>query len=78
MFCQRSPYPALLLGWAIGFFGGSWIAWSDGLKPLHTIVIGGQGVSIYVGLLALAANIVVAVSANAVLRIAILWRSARV
>jgi solute:Na+ symporter, SSS family len=53
--------PALLLGWAVGFFGGSWIAWSDGLKPLHTISIGGATASVYVGLLALTANILVAV-----------------
>ncbi len=22
--------PALLLGWAVGLFGGCWVAWSDG------------------------------------------------
>ena len=59
--------PALLLGWAAGFCGGSYLAWSDGLKPLHTVVIGGTSYAIYVGLLALAANICVAVVANAVL-----------
>ena len=31
--------PALLVGWAVGFVGGT-IAWSDGLKPLHTIAFG--------------------------------------
>ena len=52
--------PALLAGWAVGFFGGSYLAWSDGLKPLHTLVIGGSSYTVYVGVLALAANLVVA------------------
>ncbi len=52
--------PGLLAGWAVGFFGGTFVAWSDGLKPLHTLVLGGTSYTVYVGLLALAANIVVA------------------
>jgi SSS family solute:Na+ symporter len=31
---------ALLTGWAIGFFGGSYLAWIDGLKPLHPVTFG--------------------------------------
>ena len=56
--------PALLAGWAVGFFGGSWIVWQDGLKPLHALSFGGSTVTIYAGLLALAANILVAVVVN--------------
>ncbi|MGF6233511.1 Na+/proline symporter [Inquilinus ginsengisoli] len=56
--------PALLAGWAVGFFGGSWIVWQDGLKPLHALSFGGSTVTVYAGLLALAANIVVAVVVN--------------
>jgi SSS family solute:Na+ symporter len=56
--------PALLAGWAVGFFGGSWIVWQDGLKPLHALSFGGSTVTVYAGLLALAANIVVAVAVN--------------
>ena len=59
--------PALLLGWAVGFFGGTYLAWSDGLKPLHTLVFGGVSYTMYVGLLALAANVVVAVVASLVM-----------
>jgi solute:Na+ symporter, SSS family len=59
--------PALLLGWLAGFLGGTWLAWSDGLKPLHTLVFGSTSFSLYVGLLALAINIAVAVVANAIL-----------
>jgi SSS family solute:Na+ symporter len=58
--------PALLAGWAVGFFGGSWIVWTDGLKPLHPLTFGGTTVTVYAGLLALAANIVVAVAVNLV------------
>ncbi len=59
--------PALLLGWATGFFGGSAVVWMDGLKPIHTLVIGGAHYTIYVGLLALAANVAVASAASALL-----------
>jgi SSS family solute:Na+ symporter len=51
---------ALLTGWAVGFFGGSFVAWTDGLKPLHTIHYDGANYTFYVGVLALAVNIVVA------------------
>ena len=59
---------ALLAGWAVGLAGGSWLAWSDGLKPLHGIDFGDAKVAIYTGLLALALNIVVAVVVNLVLK----------
>jgi SSS family solute:Na+ symporter len=52
---------ALLSGWAIGIIGGSWLAFSDGVKPIHTLIIGGDKYTLYTGLLALAANILVAV-----------------
>lgn len=59
---------ALLTGWAVGLAGGSWLAWSDGLKPLHGIDFGAGKVAIYTGVLALALNIVVAVAVNLVLK----------
>src|SRR6202000_3111183 len=31
----------LLLGWAVGIIWGSWTAWSNGLKPLANITLGG-------------------------------------
>ncbi|MGJ4949997.1 monocarboxylate uptake permease MctP [Bradyrhizobium sp. HKCCYLS20291] len=55
---------SLLVGWAVGLTAGSWLAWSDGLKPLHSIDFGAGKVAIYTGLLALALNIVVAVMVN--------------
>ncbi len=59
--------PALLVGWAVGFFGGTYLVWDAGWKPLHLISLGGEPFTVYTGLLALLANIVVAVILNAVM-----------
>jgi SSS family solute:Na+ symporter len=58
---NRFRAPALLAGWAAGMISGSWLAFSDGIKPVHTFVIGGDKYTIYTGLAALVFNIVVAV-----------------
>lgn len=39
----------------------------NGLKPLHTIAAGGVNYTIYIGLIAVVLNVVVAVFANVVL-----------
>ena len=52
--------PALLAGWAVGLIGGTAIAFMDGVKPVHTLHIGGDAYTVYTGLLALLLNIVVA------------------
>lgn len=52
--------PALLAGWAAGLGVGTWIAFADGVKPVHTFVLGGHSATLYTGLVALALNIVVA------------------
>ncbi len=67
LFTRWFTGPALLLGWAVGFFGGTYVAWTDGLKPLHSVVIGGSTYTMYVGVLALVVNVVVAAAASAVL-----------
>jgi SSS family solute:Na+ symporter len=56
----------LLAGWAVGILWGSWTAWSNGLKPIATLSLGGATYSFYVGLGALILNIVVAVIVTAV------------
>jgi SSS family solute:Na+ symporter len=56
--------PALLLGWLVGITGGTWIVFNDGLVPVHKLVLGAETYSIYIGLLAFAANVIVAVIAN--------------
>jgi SSS family solute:Na+ symporter len=52
---------ALLAGWAVGIAAGSATAFADGVKPVHTFVLGGDSFTVYTGLLALAVNIAVAV-----------------
>jgi SSS family solute:Na+ symporter len=59
--------PALLAGWFAGMAGGSWLAFSDGIKPVHTFVFGDSSFTLYTGLVALVLNVVVAVVAQAVL-----------
>jgi SSS family solute:Na+ symporter len=64
LFTKWFTAPALLGGWAVGLFGGTYLAWMDGLKPLHSLTFGDFTVTAYVGLIAIAANIVVAVLIN--------------
>ena len=59
---------ALLAGWAVGLFGGSLVALMDGLRPLHSLTIGDTTFSVYTGVLALSANIIVAVLVNVALK----------
>ena len=59
--------PSLLLGLLAGFCCGSYLSWINGLKPLQTISFGGASYAVYIGLIALALNIVVATIANVVL-----------
>jgi solute:Na+ symporter, SSS family len=58
----------LLAGWAVGFSGGTWMVWVNDFKPLHTLSFGSASVTFYSGLLALAANILVAMLVSAALR----------
>ncbi|MFC7053713.1 monocarboxylate uptake permease MctP [Hansschlegelia quercus] len=59
--------PGLLAGWLVGFIGGTWMSWANGLKPLQALPFGGPtGTTVYIGLIALALNIVVALLVNAV------------
>jgi solute:Na+ symporter, SSS family len=62
--------PALLAGWAVGLVGGTAVTWTDSLKPLHTIVWGDTRLTLYVGVLALAANVLVVLVCNVLLRTA--------
>jgi SSS family solute:Na+ symporter len=52
--------PALIAGWAVGIVSGSWIVFADGIKPVHTLMLGDASYTVYTGLLALALNILVA------------------
>ncbi|MCK9685578.1 monocarboxylate uptake permease MctP [Scleromatobacter humisilvae] len=56
--------PALLTGWAVGLATGTWLVFADGVKPVHTFDLGGDKITLYTGLFALAVNIVVAAIAQ--------------
>src|SRR4030081_2509557 len=66
----------LLLGWAAGIIWGSWTAWSNGLKPLATVDLGGVSYIFYVGLGALILNVVIA--AVVTLVVSQVWPARRV
>ena len=53
--------PGSAIAQAVANIGGSWLAFADGIKPVHTFVIGGGSYAIYTGLTALIFNVVVAV-----------------
>jgi len=58
----------LLLGWAVGIGWGSWTAWSNGMKPLASLTLGGESYTFFVGLGALILNIAVAAVATLIVR----------
>ncbi|MUZ59009.1 monocarboxylate uptake permease MctP [Agrobacterium vitis] len=64
LFSNWFRVPGLLAGWVVGFVGGTWLVWLNGLKPLHTLSFGDTHFTVYTGILALVANIVVAVVVN--------------
>jgi len=66
LFTRWFTAPALLAGWAVGLLGGTYLALSDGLKPLHAVTFGSVSFTAYVGIIALIANIVVAVAVNVI------------
>ena len=68
LFSKRLQAPALLAGWLVGIVLGTWTAFADGVKPVHSILVGGDKFTVYTGLLALAINVVVAVVVQALLR----------
>ena len=68
LFSKRLQAPALLAGWLVGIMFGTWTAFADGVKPVHSILLGGDKFTVYTGLLALALNVVVAIIVQALLR----------
>jgi SSS family solute:Na+ symporter len=66
LFSRRFGARALLAGWAVGIVTGSWLAFSDGIKPVHTLHLADTALTVYTGLLALAVNIIVALVVQAV------------
>ena len=61
LFTDRFRAPGLLAGWAAGFVFGTVLAVAAGLKPTYAIL---PGYTVYIGVLALALNIVVAAAVS--------------
>ena len=59
---RRLGAAGLLAGWVAGMALGTGLAVADGLKPVHRMAVGGHAAGIYVGLLALALNLTVALT----------------
>jgi SSS family solute:Na+ symporter len=59
LFTARLKATPLLIGWAVGMALGSAMAWSTGLKPIFVLSLFDNPYPIYIGLIALAANLVV-------------------
>ena len=57
----------LLAGWIVGMTVGTWMAEAMQLKPVFPVRFGGQTLTIYIGLIALGANIVISLISSAVL-----------
>jgi SSS family solute:Na+ symporter len=61
IFTRRFGPTALLAGWFAGIAFGTWTAFHDGVKPVHTLDFGGDHYTLYTGLLALVLNTAVAI-----------------
>jgi solute:Na+ symporter, SSS family len=59
LYLQRLKAASLLAGLLAGLASGTWLIWSDGLKPIHHLALGALSVSLYTGLIALVINLVV-------------------
>jgi SSS family solute:Na+ symporter len=59
LFLTRLRAPGLLTGWAVGMILGTWMAEAMQLKPVFPFQVGGQTYAIYIGVIALIANLVV-------------------
>jgi solute:Na+ symporter, SSS family len=57
----------LLAGWFVGMIVGTWMAEAMQLKPVFPFQLGGQTYTIYIGLIALSANIVISFAGSVVL-----------
>jgi solute:Na+ symporter, SSS family len=60
LYTRRLNTPGLFLGWLTGIVLGTGMAIAQGLKPVFALHLGGATYPLYIGLIALAVNIVVA------------------
>ncbi|MGO4307920.1 monocarboxylate uptake permease MctP [Cupriavidus sp. RAF12] len=67
LYTRRLTSAGLLAGWFIGIVTGTALAISMGLKPVYPLQLGGVTYPVYIGVLALAVNIVVSVIVSAIM-----------
>jgi SSS family solute:Na+ symporter len=60
LYTRRLNTPGLFLGWVVGLVLGTGMAIAQGLKPVFALHVGGATYPLYIGLIALVVNIVVA------------------
>ena len=60
LYTRRLNTPGLFLGWFVGIVLGTGMAIAQGLKPVFALHLGGATYPLYIGLIALVVNIVVA------------------
>ncbi|WP_250511047.1 monocarboxylate uptake permease MctP [Caballeronia sp. GACF4] len=59
LYTRRMTMPGLFLGWLVGIVLGTGLAILQGLKPVYVLHVGAGSWPLYIGLIALAVNIVV-------------------
>jgi SSS family solute:Na+ symporter len=59
LYTRRLNTSGLFLGWLVGIVLGTGLAISQGLKPVFALHVGSDIYPLYIGLIALAANIIV-------------------
>lgn len=65
LYTRRLNTPGLFFGWLVGIVIGTGLAISQGLKPVYALHFGAASYPLYIGLIALAANIVVTFAVSA-------------
>jgi solute:Na+ symporter, SSS family len=67
LYTRKLSKSGLLAGWLAGIVLGTGLAISQGLKPVFALHVGGAVFPLYIGLIALAVNIVIAFALSAVM-----------
>lgn len=67
LYTRRLKLPALFIGWLAGIGCGTALAFKQDLKPIFDLNFGGDHYPIYIGLIALAVNLILTFALSAVL-----------
>lgn len=67
LYTKRMKLPALFIGWLSGVVSGTALVLMQGLKPIFAINIGTHSYALYIGLIALALNLLVSIALSSIL-----------